>query len=208
MKKHNVNYDEREMSRFVLLCHFGMMLFGITAWLTGDAADDHKKYEHFWFTMHSWIGMGLVSSLSLYIAYCTFGPRESRFSNWVPFTKGRLLMVWQDISSLLKFRLQESRSHQGLAGLVQFFGVLVFAGMAATGASMFFLLEPGSKEKGLIHAIKEVHEVGEILIPLYLSIHVGAVLLHSIAGRPVWRRMFFFKESGLRSQLQIKRDIS
>ena len=87
MKKHSVNSAEKEMGGFVLVCHFGMMLFGITAWLTGDAADDHKKYEHFWFTMHSWIGMGLVSSLSLYIVYCTFGPRESRFSNWVPCTK-------------------------------------------------------------------------------------------------------------------------
>jgi cytochrome b len=200
MKKHNINSVEQGMGIFVLVCHFGMMLFGITAWLTGDAADDHKKYEHFWFTMHSWIGMGLVSSLSLYIVYCTFGPRESRFSNWVPCTKERLLMVRQDIAGLLMFRLPERPSHQGLAGLVQFFGVLIFAGMAVTGALMFFLLEPGSKARGLVHIIEEVHEAGEFLIPLYLSIHVGAVLLHSITGHPVWKRIFFFGKGELRCQ--------
>ena len=73
--------------------------------------------------------------------------------------------------------------------------LLVFLGMAITGALMFVMLEPGSKAHGLVHAIKEVHEAGEILIPLYLLIHIGAVVLHSITGRPVWRRIFFSGEA-------------
>jgi cytochrome b len=185
---------------FIRMCHFGLMLFGIAAWLTGDAADDYKKFEHLWFTLHSWIGMGLASSLFLYIVYCTLGPEESRFSRWVPYTKEGLKMVREDISGLLRFRLPDRPGHQGLAGLVQFFGVMVFLGMAVTGASMFVLLEPGSKAGGIVHAIKEVHEAGEVLIPLYLSIHVGAVVLHSIAGRQVWKRIFTSGERELRAQ--------
>jgi len=157
---------------FIRTCHLGLMVFGIAAWLSGDGADDYKKYEHLWFTVHSWIGMGLASSISLYILYCTMGPKKSRFSQWVPYTKERLQMVRQDISGLLRFRLPDRPAHQGLAGLVQFFGVLVFLGMAVTGGVMFVLIEPGSKAQGLAHAIKEVHEAGGILIPLYLSIHV------------------------------------
>ena len=194
MKDNKEQTVEEGADSFVRLFHLGLILFGITAWLTGDAADDYKKYEHFWFTMHGWIGMGLVSSLFLYMLYCTLGPKKSRFSQCVPHTKERLQMIRQDIGGLLRFRLPDRPSHQGLAGLVQLLGVLVFLGMAVTGAMMFVMLEPGSKAHGLVHAIKEVHEAGEILIPLYLAIHVGAVVLHSITGRQVWKRIFFSGE--------------
>lgn len=200
MKEHKKHNTPEGPDWFIRMCHLGLMVFGVAAWLTGDAADDYKKYEHVWFTVHGWIGMGLASSISLYFLYCTIGPKKSRFSQWLPYTKKRLQMVRQDIAGLLRFRLPDRPGHQGLAGLVQFFGVLVFMGMTATGALMFVLLEPGSKAAGLVHAVKEVHEAGEILIPLYLSIHVGAVVLHSITGHQVWRRIFFTKESGLSVQ--------
>ena len=205
MKRNEMYTVEQGPDGFIRMCHLAMVLFGIAAWLTGDAADDYKKLTHVWFTAHGWIGMGFASSFLLYIAYCTFGPAKSRFSSWVPYTKERLLKVLEDVAGLLKFRLPDRLSHQGLAGLVQFFGVLVFTGIAATGALMFFLLEPGGKARGLVHSIKEVHEAGEILIPVYLSIHIGAVLLHSVTGRPVWRRIFFFREEAPGNQLKAKR---
>lgn len=200
MKGYSNNSPEQGPDSFIRICHLGLILFGITAWLTGDAADDYKEFRHLWFTLHGWIGMGLASSLFMYILYGMLGPRESRFFQGVPYTKKGLQMVREDIAGLLRFRLPDRAGHQGLAGLVQFFGVLLFAGMAVTGALMFFLLEPGSKAGGLVHAIKEVHEAGEILIPLYLSIHVGAVLLHSITGHPVWKRILFLEKSEVRSQ--------
>ncbi|MEW6600706.1 MAG: cytochrome b/b6 domain-containing protein [Nitrospirota bacterium] len=206
MKNENIgNLHEQKTDVFIRICHLGMILFGVTAWLTGDAADDYKNITHVWFTRHGWVGMGLASSFLLYILYCTFGPVKSRFSSWVPFTKERLLKVMEDLKGLLRFRLPERASHEGFAGLVQLFGILVFTGMAVTGALMFFLLEPGGRAVGLVHDIKEVHEAGEILIPVYLSLHVGAVLLHSITGRPVWRRIFFFKEKASVIDLKIKR---
>ena len=200
MKEHIINNTPEGPDWFIRICHLGLMVFGIAAWLSGDAADDYKKYDHLWFTVHSWIGMGLASSISLYILYCTVGPKKSRFSQWLPYTKERLQMVRQDIAGLLRFRLPDRPSHQGLAGLVQFFGVLVFLGMTVTGALMFFLFDPGSKAGGLVHAIKEVHEAGEVLLPVYLSIHVGAVLLHSITGHPVWKRIFFIGKGELRAE--------
>jgi hypothetical protein len=39
---------------------------------------------------------------------------------------------------------------------------------------MFFVLGPGQKATGFAHSAKEIHEVGEALIPLFLSIHGGA----------------------------------
>ncbi len=60
---------------------------------------------------------------------------------------------------------------------------------------MFFSLEPGQKATGLLHSVKELHEVGGLLIPLFLSMHGGAVLLHALRGRHLWRKMVFVREA-------------
>jgi cytochrome b561 len=43
--------------------------------------------------------------------------------------------------------------------------------------------------------VKEIHEMGEPLIRLFLALHVGAVLLHTLCGKAIWKRMFNFKSS-------------
>ena len=45
----------------------------------------------------------------------------------------------------------------------------------------------------LLEAVEEVHEIGEALIPLYLTFHVGSVIVHSMAGNPIWKRMWQFR---------------
>ena len=46
-----------------------------------------------------------------------------------------------------------------------------------------------------MHVIEEIHEIGEGLIPVFLVLHVGAVILHALFGRQLWRPMIFLKES-------------
>ncbi len=196
MRRNKENLDDAP-DIFISICHLAMVMFGIAAWLTGDAADDYKKLDYLWFSVHSWIGIGFACSISLYVFYGTIGPWRARFSRWIPYSKERLLLVREDIAGLMKFKLPDRKSHQGLAGLVQLFGLLTFSWLALTGTLMFFTLEPGSKVKGLLHFAKEVHEIGEVLIPVYLAIHVGAVLLHSITGNHVWRKIFFYKDKGV-----------
>lgn len=81
--------------------------------------------------------------------------------------------------------------HEGIAGLVQAVGLLAFGWMAITGTGLFIF--GGELESDLIELVEELHEIGEGIIPLYLALHVGAVLAHSIAGKPVWKRMWAFK---------------
>lgn len=81
--------------------------------------------------------------------------------------------------------------HEGLAGLTQAFGIALFAWMGATGTGLFLL--GGGPESGLFEIVEEVHEIGEALIPVYLALHVGSVVLHSLAGHPVWQRMWTFR---------------
>jgi hypothetical protein len=104
-------------------------------------------------------------------------------------------MALQDIGQLLRLRVPERGMHEGLAGLTQFFGLVLFGWMGATGTGLFVL--GGGSESRVFEAIEEAHEVGETLIPVYLALHVGSVLVHTLAGQPVWRKMWISRE-GLR----------
>jgi cytochrome b len=182
-----------ELENIARVIHLGLTLFGISAWATGFLAGDYKRMEHLGFSTHSWLGIGFAFFLVLRIGYGFCGPDDYKFSKWVPYTKDRLQAVFEDISRLLRFKLPERPMHVGLSGLVQTCGLGAFAWMALTGSLMFFYLTPGHKARGFLHLIKEMHESAIWLIPLYLGIHVGAVLLHALAGDHRWRQTFFLK---------------
>ena len=65
--------------------------------------------------------------------------------------------------------------------------------MALTGTIMFFSIEPGSKASGFVKQVMGMHEIGEALIPVYLVLHIGAVVIHSIVRRQIWRHMVFIR---------------
>jgi len=138
--------------------------------------------------------MGLAVFVCLRLINGLIGPAQVRFTKWVPYTKPRLLAVWEDVRTLLTFRLPDRPIHIGIAGIVQTFGLIVFSWMAITGGLMFFYLKPGQEAGGLLHIVEELHEIGEGLIPVFLCLHVGAVLLHAVFGRHIWRKMFFLKD--------------
>ena len=62
--------------------------------------------------------------------------------------------------------------------------------MGATGTALYFI---GDFESSILgEFIAEIHEVGESLIPLFLFLHIGAVLLHTLLGHSILKRMFSF----------------
>jgi cytochrome b len=183
-----------ELEDISRVIHLGLTVFGISAWATGFLADDYKRLEHLGFSIHSWLGISLVFFLILRIGYGFWGPEDYQFTKWVPYTGDRLRAVREDLWTLIKFKLPQRPAHLGLSGLVQTLGLAAFAWMGLTGSLMFFYLTPGHQSRGFLHLIKEMHELGVWLIPIYLGIHVGAVLLHALAGDHRWRQMFFLKE--------------
>ncbi|MDD2901967.1 MAG: cytochrome b/b6 domain-containing protein [Syntrophales bacterium] len=183
-----------ELENISRVLHLGLTVFGISAFATGFLADDYKRVEHLGFSIHSWLGIIFAFFLFLRIGYGFCGPDEHQFLRWVPFTRDRLRLVFEDLWELIKFKLPDRPTHVGLSGLVQTFGLAAFAWMAITGSLIFFYLTPGTKARGFLHAIKEMHEAAIWLILVYLGIHLGAVLLHALAGDHRWRRMFFLKE--------------
>jgi len=191
----NAEISQREeldsTTRFI---HLGLTVFGVLAWITGYFAGDYKGPVHTGFSIHIWLGIGLAFFLALRILYGIYGPKQVRFSEWVPYTWDRLLLAFQDLVTLFKLHLPDRPPHQGLSGLVQTFGLLAFSWSGLTGTLMFFFLTPGRKAGGIMHSIKEIHEVGAWLIPVFLGIHVGAVTLHALAGNHLWKRTFFLEK--------------
>jgi cytochrome b len=183
-----------ELDSFTILLHFGLMMFGMLAWLSGDWAGDYKKIKHLGFTVHQMAGMGTALFVVARLFHGFWGPETARFANWVPYTPERLKLVFKDIGNLFTLKLPDRPPHLGLAGLWETFGLAIFTWMTATGAFMFLFLAPGHKARGLLHTAKELHELGEWLIPIFLAVHVSAVILHALAGDHRWRKMFFLKE--------------
>lgn len=179
---------------FAILLHLGLLFFGISAALTGLLAGDYKKVEHLGFTIHTWLGLGLAAFVGLRLITGLIGPRSVRFASWMPFTADRLKLIVEDVTGLLRFRMPDRPTHQGLAGVVQTFGLAVFFLMAGTGAYLYFFLAPGQKAHGFVHDVKELHEAVTVLIPVFLSMHAGAVLMHALRGNHLWKKIFFISD--------------
>ncbi len=179
------------LTRFI---HLGLAVFGLLALLAGLLAGDYKRAHHLGFSVHKWLGLTLSFFMAWRLWLGFYGPQEVRFSQWLPYTSERLKLALEDCLNLLRLRLPERSAHQGLAGVVQAFGLAVFAYMALTGSLMALWLTPGRKAGGLVYAIKEMHELGLWLIVAFLAVHGGAVLLHALTGDHRWRRTFFLEK--------------
>lgn len=151
------------------LIHLALVLFGIAALVSGQFAGDYRREIHTGFDVHRCIGLGMALALGARLLWGFAGPREARFSAW-------------------------RERHTGIAGFVQAIGLAAFAWMAITGAILFTWLEPGMRAGGWLRAVKELHEGGQAVVLAYLAVHAGAVLVHALAGDPLWRRMFSLRE--------------
>lgn len=164
--------------RLVRTMHLGFAVFGIAAWLTAEGAEDAAG---FW--LHASPGLALAFVMALRLLTGIAGGPPLAFAGWSPLDVRQWKAALADLGSLVRLRVPSRAIHEGAAGLLQAGGIALFATMALTGTLMLLLGERA-------HALEEVHEVGETLIPAFLALHVGAVALHSLAGRPIWQKMF------------------
>lgn len=180
--------DDQKYSLLAKLLHLGLAGFGIAAYLTAEGAEG--GFASNGYLLHAYLGLSLAAVMLLRLGAGAAGSRSLTFREWALFSGDQWRMIGADLAGLIRFKIPDRGRHQGLAGLVQALGLLLFAWMAATGTLIYFL--GGGEETALFEAVEEAHEIGEGLIPLYLILHVGAVILHSITGAPVWQQMFKF----------------
>jgi len=176
--------------RFV---HLFLVSLCLAGWGSAQFAGDYKYAEHLGFDVHRWIGVGFAAALLLRVLYGLLGPHAVRFANWFPFSASNLKLAEQDIAQLSRLQVTERAPHEGIAGLVQGLGVIAFIAIASTGVAMALYLEPGSRASGWLHAVKQIHEAAQLLIPAYLLLHLGGVVLHALFGQDLWRSMFFLR---------------
>lgn len=179
--------------------HAGMAVFGITAFLTGEFAEYGASTPGY--LLHAGLGFSLAAFVLLRVTRGFAGAGPLRFRDWSPFSSRQWRLAWQDVNSLLKLEVPERGMHEGLSGLVQAFGLAIFGWMGITGTVLFFL--DNTVSGGWLELVEELHEVGEAVIPVYLALHIGSVLLHSLSGRPIWQRMWKFRTNTPDRQEQV-----
>ncbi len=183
-----MNLSNYSFSMPAKLMHMGLAVFGITAYLTAEGAEHSDG--GFGYQLHAYLGLTLMAFVLMRVIRGYTGSADMRFSSWSPFSRSQWLQAVGDVKNLLRFKLPEHGMHEGIAGLVQAFGLIIFAWMGATGTALYFINE--STNGTLYELFEETHEVGESLIPLFLILHVGAVIAHTFTGNPVWKKMWSF----------------
>jgi cytochrome b561 len=170
------------------LLHAGMAIFGIAAYLTAELAEDTASTST-GYLLHAYLGLSLLAVILIRTLTGMTAGGVMNFKGWFPFSREQFWLAVEDIRNLVQMRIPERSVHQGLAALVQSAGLIIFLWMGVTGAGLFVL---NGSESELAEALEELHEVGEDLIPIYLFLHIGAVVLHTLAGKPVWQKMWKF----------------
>ena len=177
---------DNSFPRYMKILHAGLAIFGITAFLTAEMAEDGSASLGYY--LHAVLGFSVTLIVMARIFAGMSGAGHARFSGWSPFSSRQWQRAWRDIRSLMRLRVPERGVHQGLSGLVQVFGLALIAIMGITGSGLVLL--DGNLDDSMFHTLEEIHESGEGLIPLYLLLHVGSVVVHSVAGKPIWQRMW------------------
>ena len=175
------------------ILHLGLLTTGVWAWWIGEDAQDFDKAVHGGYTLHMYVGLTFTGFLTLRLLWGFFGPRGSRFSTWLPYTRERLAYVRDDLRTLLRRKLPEPVTHRGLNAVVQGLGLLLFTWQGASGTLMSILIVPGQRVTGWLDTLQDIHGAASVWIPAYLVLHVGAVVLHAFTGHPIWRKMLFMK---------------
>ncbi len=187
MVAHNYSYPAHAK-----IVHLGLAVFGITSFLTGELAENGPASGGY--LLHAYLGLSLAAFALMRTVPGVAGSGHLSFAGWSPLLSSQWRMAKEDLLSLIRLDVPQRGMHQGLAGLTQFFGLLVFLWMGITGAGLFLLDDRWGGS--LFEFVEEIHEVGETLIPVYLFLHVGSVFVHSLAGTPIWNRMWRFGSKG------------
>ena len=63
MKSYSETAEKDDLEVLTRIIHLGLMIFGLLAWLVIGWAGEHEHGKHLGFTVHSWLGMGLLPHL-------------------------------------------------------------------------------------------------------------------------------------------------
>ena len=168
--------------------HLGIAVFGILAFLTGELAEGDNA--SLGYLLHAYLGLSLAAFMGMRLMGGLTRKNSLSLKEYYPFSKQQLLLALEDFKDLLRLKVPGCGLHEGLTGFTKAFGLIVFSFMTLTGTCLYLLTDTSAS---LFEAIEETHEVGESLIPFFLCLHVGTVVLQSLSGNPIWKKMLNFR---------------
>ena len=108
-------------SLFIRLTHLGLIVFGISAFFTGEWAEE----EALGYWVHAYLGLALTLFILSRTIVGVVGPKSTRFSSWLPITSQRFSLVIDDIKRIFHFELPQHDKHEGLPALAHAFGIVL-----------------------------------------------------------------------------------
>lgn len=148
------------------------------------------RTENLAYELHEYVGIGTLALMVLYALWIAFRHREARVGELFPWVSPqRLSNLAADVRAhLAAFRRGRfpDDEHRPLATAVHGLGLLVMAGMAATGGLTLLSIVP-QDIRGLSLS---THELLSKALWAYLIGHAGMALLHELAGHRVFRTIF------------------
>lgn len=147
MTKHQADspVEENTPDTFVRVWHLFALILCFVALASGDLADDYEKMKYFGFLVHGWAGLGFSFALCCYLVYGLAGPRQAWFFKRPPFNRKQFGQALTELKGLARLRLPDHRNKQGLVGLLQYIGILIFGWQALTGCILYLFIEPGHR---------------------------------------------------------------
>jgi cytochrome b len=151
-------------------------------------------------TLHVWAGYAVGGLVLLRVVWGVVGPRHARFSDFIfaPFT------VWRYVFDLIRFRAARYVGHSPAGGAMVVALLIGLAATVGTGLQTYALrnnagplapfvaaapaanetAEAATKQRRkTAHFWEEVHELLSNLTLLLVFVHVGGVVLASVAHR-------------------------
>ncbi|OIO71859.1 MAG: hypothetical protein CO186_13055 [Zetaproteobacteria bacterium CG_4_9_14_3_um_filter_49_83] len=154
----------------------------------------------FFFEMHEWVGMTLLSIVVLHMLWSLRCADEGGWKRLFPYltSAGRCQMLRdiQAIPAWFKGKVPSLDDKQALPGAIHGLGLLLVLVLVlgTTGAMMLYGMEESGRMVGIIDEAKEFHELMGGLVWLYLIGHVGMVVVHRLLGHPILQRISPFSK--------------
>ncbi|MGH8113675.1 MAG: cytochrome b/b6 domain-containing protein [Rhodanobacteraceae bacterium] len=146
--------------------------------------------DSFGFMSHEVIGAIILVLIVLHWIWSLTHPAEG-IRHLFPWTRAEMRRVVNQLrQAVLKQHLPSGGpADRGLAGFVHGLGLLAISAMVVLGGT-FFVSRAFGASRATLYIIKDVHDVGAVVVWIYWGGHLFAAIMHGVLGQPVMQRVF------------------
>jgi cytochrome b561 len=146
------------------------------------------------FTLHEYVGLASTAIIALFWLWILLRQEGSSLGVLFPWFSRQRLAIFRDdvvlhVRCAARLRLPDPERSNALSSAIQGAGLALVLVMAGTGTVGYALWAEGTAMTGLTHTIFEVHGTLANVVWGYVTVHVGAALLHELLGHRMLYQM-------------------